>query len=279
MKKIKMLGLALVVALAFAGCKNNLENGESANSRLSSILPKEYSKIGENHNRILYDFYFNSSASRTALSSGNLNYKELPLEEYFGKFESRYYFEDFSSFASRSAASDETVTSSLVEEGLISESGSEYISEIEKILANPFNSIEEMQENISRIEIEALSNKSSEELCEFLSYAETAKASLEFWNDNIEVLENAEVNSARGLFSNLWNKYSHRLGMMAASDAAGAAAGAIAGAALGSAAAGVGAGPGAAIGAVVAGAASSAEGFRKDCVCVVIPVDKIKAKF
>ena len=33
---------------------------------------------------------------------------------------------------------------------------------------------------------------------------------------------------------------------------------------------------GAAVGAAVAGAVSSAQGFRSDSVCVVVPIDKIK---
>ena len=60
--------------------------------------------------------------------------------------------------------------------------------------------------------------------------------------------------------------------MMAASDAAGAAAGA----AIGFAA--TKSSYVAAVCAVVAGAVSSEEGFRQDCVCIIIPLEKIQAE-
>ena len=117
-----------------------------------------------------------------------------------------------------------------------------------------------------------MNEKSGSELCEFISYAETAKASLAFWSENIEMLEaGVDKNSKKGrwIFRRLWNKYKHKIAMMAASDAAGSAAGAGAGYAIG--------GPhGAAIGAAVAGAVSSLQGFRNDSVCVAVPIDKIK---
>ena len=58
---------------------------------------------------------------------------------------------------------------------------------------------------------------------------------MDFWNENIEILENNEElnNVDRGIISDIWNKYKHRLGMMAASDAAGAAVGALIGAGFG----------------------------------------------
>ncbi len=60
--------------------------------------------------------------------------------------------------------------------------------------------------------------------------------------------------------------------MMAASDAAGAAAGAAIGfAATKSSYVAAGC-------AVVAGAVSSEEGFRQDCVCIIIPLEKIQAE-
>ena len=117
-----------------------------------------------------------------------------------------------------------------------------------------------------------MNEKSGSELCEFISYAETAKASLAFWSENIEMLEaGVDKNSKKGrwIFRRLWNKYKHKIAMMAASDAASSAAGAGAGYAIG--------GPhGAVIGAALAGAVSSLQGFRNDSVCVVVPIDKIK---
>ena len=174
-------------------------------------------------------------------------------------------------------------TDILLKENYINDISCQYIEEIEGILSNPADSLKETQNLISTIEKKALDENDEAVIIEFLSYAETAKSSLEFWNDNIEVLDENqmyELNS-RGLISSikdLWNKNKHRLGMMAASDAAGAAAGAATGAAIGSTIPGVGSILGASIGATVAGAASSSDGYKNDCVCITIPLTKIKVE-
>lgn len=105
---------------------------------------------------------------------------------------------------------------------------------------------------------------------------------MDFWNENIEILENNEElnNVDRGIISDIWNKYKHRLGMMAASDAAGAAVGALIGAGFGTQILGAPYGTeiGAVIGATVVGAASSAEGFKTDAICIVVSLDSIRKK-
>lgn len=143
----------------------------------------------------------------------------------------------------------------------------------ENILHDLPDTIEETRDVISSIELDCISTSNESVLPEFISYAETAKSSLEFWAENIELLEGtANDNTGRWIFKDLWNKYKHRLGMMAASDAAGAAAGAAIGfAATKSSYVAAGC-------AVVAGAVSSEEGFRQDCVCIIIPLEKIQAE-
>ena len=87
-------------------------------------------------------------------------------------------------------------------------------------------------------------------------------------------------NVDRGIISDIWNKYKHRLGMMAASDAAGAAVGALIGAGFGTQILGAPYGTeiGAVIGATVVGSASSAEGFKTDAICIVVSLDSIRKK-
>ena len=275
MKKIKFLFLLPAAVLCLFSCSNNAKEVSGENdileSKLYSIIPEEYCNIGKSHNKILNDFYF-SNTQRSA-SSTEINYKDLSVEDYCGKIDTVYYIRSIPQEIARSAASTDISAAQFMEDKkLISAESSKYIALTESIIEKPSNSLEETQAAISKIELNALNEKSGSELCEFISYAETAKASLAFWSENIEMLEaDADKNSknSRWIFRRLWNKYKHKIAMMAASDAAGSAAGAGVGYALG--------GPhGAAVGAAVAGSVSSMQGFRSDSVCVAVPIDKIK---
>ena len=275
MKKIKFLFLLPAAVLCLFSCSNNAKDVSGENdileSKLYSIIPEEYCNIGKSHNKILNDFYFGNT--QRSASSTEINYKDLSVEDYCGKIDTVYYIRSIPQEIARNAASTDISAAQFMEDKkLISAESSKYIALTESIIEKPSNSLEETQAAISKIELNALNQKSGSELCEFISYAETAKASLAFWSENIEMLEaGVDKNSKKGrwIFRKLWNKYKHKIAMMAASDAAGSAAGAGAGYAIG--------GPhGAAIGAAVAGAVSSLQGFRNDSVCVVVPIDKIK---
>lgn len=274
MKKVKSLILLMVTAIGFISCNNNMTTKLSADD--TKVVSERFSNIGKAHNEMLKDFYFGNHYSRNVNSS----YRDLSVEDYFGVIDKQYIIINYGKNIARSADDNyQTASSILQEEISVSELSCKYISQIENILMTPGASLEETQDSISAIEVNALKDNEEDSIYEFLSYAETAKASLEFWNDNIDVLEeNFEKDSSRGAIKNLWNKYKHKLGMMAASDAAGAAAGAIEGAIIGSQIPGVGTAVGAAIGATVAGAASSAEGFKRDCLCIIVPITDIKKK-
>ena len=274
MKKIQFL-FFLPAVLCLFSCSNNAKDVSGENdileSKLYSIIPEEYCSIGKSHNKILNDFYFGNT--QRSASSTEINYKDLSVEDYCGKIDTVYYIRSIPQEIARNAASTDISAAQFMEDKkLISAESSKYIALTESIIEKPSNSLEETQAAISKIELNALNEKSGSELCEFISYAETAKASLAFWSENIEMLEaGVDKNSKKGrwIFRRLWDKYKHKIAMMAASDAAGSAAGAGAGYAIG--------GPhGAAIGAAVAGAVSSLQGFRNDSVCVVVPIDKIK---
>lgn len=278
MKKLKFFSCLLFAIITFANCKNgnNFEVGtrDETEAQLASLLPEQYADIGKEHNRILSDFYFGKKNNRSSIA----DYKAISIEDYFGEFNETYYFKDIKYTNSRNISNAENITDSLVENKLITEENSIFISEVEKILDQPFNSLEETQNAISKIEIDVLSSNSNKDLYEFISYAETAKSSLEFWTENIDELEQSKVSNYRSIF-NFWKKYKHKIGMMAASDAAGAATGAGIGALLGAEILGpTGSAIGAAIGAAVVGTASSAKGFQEDKVCVVISYDELKKK-
>lgn len=175
---VSLMGIVVIMG----SCKNNLV-GTSKNSvstiertevekQLSEILPKQYSQIGTTHNQILSDFYFGSSNTR----STSTNYKQLSVEDYFGKFDRIYCFDiNTNEKNSRNVTNEYSSTDSLVENELISSESAEYISEIETLLNNPLDSLEKTQDAISKIEIQVLED-SKKNLYDFFSYAETAKS-------------------------------------------------------------------------------------------------------
>lgn len=261
--------VALLVAIA-VGC-NNVARGTTGapvySEEVQSVI-QQYSDIGVEHNKLLSGFYFDNESLRSVAVPDSTHYKSLSVEEYFGKFEKAYYFDSMDD-AARSAVGT-GMTAQMVENELISSGAARYIARIESILNAPPDSLESTQEAITAVEAEGIPQLSGGDLDQFMSYAETAKASLEFWTDNYAVLSGEEdEDSARIIawFRRKWNQYKNKLAMMAASDAAGAAAGA----AVGAVAAAASGNP--AVIAVVAAAcsaASSAEGFRTGQLCVIV---------
>lgn len=257
MRKFGFVILASVLAAGLFGCKNNVKDEMSANAvlerKLSKILPADYTNIGKKHNELLNDFYFKNR--NRSISPLCIDYKTASAEDYFGTFDIEYTIRACTYEYVRNITTENTSdTQFMLNKELVSETSGKYMALTEKVLANPLDSLDATQAAISNIELQALhEQKNSEELCSFLSYAETAKTSLEFWSENIETLESSmekHTSEGRWIFRSLWNRYKHKLAMMAASDAAGAAAGAAAGYAI--------AGPhGAAVGAGIAGASSS----------------------
>lgn len=270
--------LALLVVIA-VGCNNVVKGADNTpvySEEVQKVI-QQYHGIGEEHNKLLSDFYFGNDSLRSVAVPSSGDYKSLSVEEYFGKFEKAYYFDSMDD-AARSAVGT-GMTTQMVEKELISSGAAQYIAQIESILNTPLDSLEATQDAITAVEAQAIPQLSDGDLDQFMSYAETAKASLEFWTDNYTVLSGENDEESARFFSWIrrkWNQYKNKLAMMAASDAAGAAAGAAVGAKLGAAIGGVGAGPGAAIGAAVCGGASSIEGFKTGKLCIVISLDKIK---
>ena len=261
MKKLILL-LLTVLVISVVGCSLSSNNN-------GTNLISDYSFIGEQHNKMLEQFYGLGQQRKIDIQSRNESFND-----FFGIDEETIYISLDNKNSIRSVSSDISIVEELNAQNYISESANHFISQVESILQNPGESLEDTQKAIYAIENEALQVVEEECLLQFMSYAETAKYSLSFWYNNYEYLED-EYNSTRGLLD-LWNTYKHKLAMAAASDAAGAAAGALIGAQIGSTIPGVGTATGATVGAVVAGAASSAKGFETDSICVVIPLTQIQ---
>ncbi len=269
MKKVSFCigAVALLVAIA-VGC-NNVARGATGAPVYSEAVQKviqQYHGIGEEHNKLLSDFYFGNDSLRSVAVPNSGDYKSLSIEEYFGEIDNVYYFGSMDS--SRRNAVETSMTVQMVERDLISSGAAQYIAQIESILNAPLDSLEATQEAITAVEAQAIPQLSGGDLDQFMSYAETAKASLGFWTDNYTILSGENDEESARFFSwirRAWNKHKHKLAMMAASDAAGAAAGAAVGIVIsgGNTAAALKA-------AVKSSAASSAAGFRAGKLCVVI---------
>lgn len=269
MKRLSNAVLVLSGIIMMIGCSQDVKIADT--SSVSDAVKEavaSYSSIGEQHNKVLEEFYFGAGGqSRSALAEGG-NYKDLGANDLYGSAE-YIYFGDMST--GRSATST-SITNELVEKELLSPGAVELISRMENLLLNPLGTRELMEQAILEIQELAVSTLKGTELDQVMSYAETAKASLEFWTENMGTLTGENEGWS---LTKWWNTNKHRIAMTAVSDAAGAAVGAILGASIGSSAGGVGAGPGAGVGAVICGAASSIQGFKDDKFCVVIPWEKI----
>ncbi|MBE6349847.1 MAG: hypothetical protein E7062_03730 [Spirochaetaceae bacterium] len=254
MKKSLFVLLALTTLFCIS-CQNDVEvgNGEQL----------AFSTIGEKHNAILENYYNLNSTTRNCTYNNFNNYFNIDDKSVF------IYLD-----VSRSIENGSLV-SELDSKGYLENSAKNYIYAVEEILNNPNSSLESTQLAIVDIEEKASKELNDSDLIQFYSYSSTAKASLSFWNENIEILSDDSEEITRGIVS-WWNKYKHKIAMSAASDAAGAAAGALVGATLGSSIPGIGSATGAIIGATIAGAASSIEGFKTGKLCIVIPYSKIE---
>ena len=269
MKGLSNVALGLCAIVFMAGCSQDVQIVSSVSvSKATQEAVASYSEIGRQHNLELERFYFSQGVARRADSVAD--YKAKDLESVYGKAEYLY----FGSMSGSRNAADTTVTEALAEKKLISEGAAKLLSRIEQLLRNPLSTRELMNQAILEIQEVAVSTLEGTELEQVMSYAETAKASLEFWSENFGTLTNENQGWS---IQQWWDTNKHKIAMMAVSDAAGAAVGAILGASIGSSVGGVGAGPGAGVGAVICGAASSIQGFKEDKFCVVIPWEQLNA--
>lgn len=271
MKRLGSAAFGLLAFLFLASCSHDV--------RIASPVPvseatreavASYSEIGRRHNLELERFYF----SRTGRSAGSESYKAMSLEPVYGRVECLYFGSMDAGISAGRNAGGSTVVEALAEKQLVSQAAAELLVRIERLLRNPLATRELMNQAILEVQDVAVSTLEGTELDQVMSYAETAKASLEFWSENLGEL--ADQNEGWSI-QQWWDTNKHKIAMMAVSDAAGAAVGAILGASIGSSVGGVGAGPGAGVGAVICGAASSIQGFKEDKFCVVIPWEQLNS--
>jgi len=242
----------LGMSLAFMACSpTDVQNGVKVDS---DAVIAQYRAIGEEHNNTLARYYAQRSEAKRA-AFNEMDY----LNNFFGIDEKTKIIVRPSSSV---RGTDDVIglVAEMVSEELVDSRAATYMKQVEQVLNDPLMSVGEMQSAITEIERQVIPVLKDELLDQFMAYAETAKSSLTFWDENYNVLVDAG-NATRGALK--------RLAMMAASDAAGAAAGAVAGAAMGGA-------PGAAIGAAICGAVSSAMGAATEKFCVVVNLGQIQ---
>lgn len=218
----------------------------------------EYAPIGAGHNSELARFYELDQDGRSAQKTDDFNRK---LIDVYHVDTAEIQITLPAQTDGRSAAG-ETLVSELDKENLLNAEAAPYILRAEAVLNSDEGSVEWAQAEILSIQKEAIAKLSGDALTQFMSYTETAKSSLSFWQENYTLLSEKVHGAAPADTEGRWSwgpPIWTRLAMMAASDAAGALKGAIAG------------GPGAAVGAIIAGAASSAAGFASGEFRIVIP--------
>jgi len=265
--------VALLLLIVSCGDKedNPFTNGINVNSVIA-----QYEVIGQEHNDMLALFYAQHPRGRSAADCADY------FNAFFGVTNS-----DKIITLSRQGRSDEDVTglvSAMVSDALISTKAAGYIQRVELVLNHPTMGVEEMQAAITEIQRQVIPLLKDNELDQFMAYAETAKASLTFWDENYDALEEFAGAENYGISARSEGHESNRsprnifrrIAMAAASDAAGAAAGAAFGASIAGSINGVTNATGAAVGAAIAGAASSAAGWNSRNLSVIIPASQIR---
>lgn len=261
MKKLNFTAVIVagLVAVSMSGCKNQLETTGTTQYSV------ELGEIGTRHNDMLTELYQLNNQNRSA----NCGTTESDMNAYFGEYE----------VLATAEFSNNGIVNQLVEKDSISNVAAEYMTQIEDLLNNPLDTFDEMIDAIVSIENNASQSLTGTDYIEFNSYADTAKASLLFWTENLETIDNMpDSENARWIIKDFFNKNKHKIGMAAASDAAGAAAGAALGAAIGSSIPGIGTATGAIIVGAASAAASSAMGYKEDKLCVIIALGSLADK-
>lgn len=270
----------ILVPLFMASCDSPLSRSTDAQSgsdvsQQTAAVIAQYKQIGDEHNALLKDYHTFLSQER-ADSINPISEDALFVERFGITDEARIIHLSQSTSTGRSVNEPETLVETMLEGAMVNVDAAVYMGQIENLLQNPLEDFAEMQNAITNIESQAIEVLDASALTEFMAYAETAKASLFFWAENYESLTNSgdlsgvDSSASNGLFDFIvkaWNKYKHKLAMMAASDAAGAA--------IGSTIPGVGSATGAIAGAIACGVISSERGFNKDALCIVIDIGAI----
>ncbi len=247
--------IAMILTLGFVSCKNEITDDFEIDSYSQSIIDS-YSNVGKEHNTMLNDFFSTFDVNPRTILDDDLYNKRF--EEYFGNDVKVLKFTGFSSRSN--SQSDIGIENAIV-----------YVNKIDSLLDSESISTEDFIREVTLIEVEAIANLSDDELQPFMCYAEVAKASCEFWNDNV-----GDISPRASL--------GKKIKACIASDALGALFGATATAALivmePLLYSIVTANPPAlpimvSLGAVICSAASSAEGYRTGTNVYAIPESKV----
>jgi len=232
---------------------------------------KPLSKVGAEHNEALANYY------QEVIQAKAIGKTEAEVfNEFFGNIEEAIVIEAEATTGRTDAAG--SLVAALVTNDMLSAEAATFIVQMETLLNQPEANLESLIANINAIQNKAVGKLEGQPLNEVLAYAETAKSSLVFWAANIDELSSAETlrvinpdteTARRAIVMVRKPNIFQRIGGSAASDAAGAAAGAAYGAGV-ALIAGRDPAQGAITGASIAGPTSSAAGWDRGKLCVVV---------
>ena len=205
-KKI-LLGIVFAVLFCLTSCSNLVKDCSSQKKLLDNYNFGVYSDISESFSEILK-------------YQGSLTEKSRNLFSADSDNNDSYYFFDIEDGMSSAVF--------LIENGYITDVAFSYIQEIENSLGCAENSLEDIFDAISEIEIRALGNLEGKDLDNVMYYAEISKSSLEYFCSECDLSE------SRGIFSRIRKKIPKKIQCAVISAAAGAVVGGIIGVGIGS---------------------------------------------
>lgn len=278
MMKLKKNYVLIILSIILVGCSPpDITDNKNTEVKWYNVtenrteLAREFDRVGINHNKELDNIYqelnFYKNSKRSSKENGlSINEVNKIVDSYYSMKYSRNITE---------ITENEIIEYNSLEDLELTEKVSFYINQFDNIVKNN-NSNELIFKKVELLETEAINNLTQEESYILLSYSATMRASLAYWNENLENWDNLLTHEERLLLKSRFVWPWERIKWMATSDALGAAAGAAVGAVIGLRFGGVGAAVGAGIGAAIAGVISSKEGWNTGRLCIIVPLTTIE---
>jgi len=266
-----------LIAFAIIACQMDSSNETTLSAKNETV--ETFKKVGFEHNEALANYY------QEVIQAKAVGKTEAEVfNEFFGNIEDATVIEVEANTGRTDAA--DSLVAALVANDMVSAEAVTFIVQMETLLNQPGDNLESLIATINAIQNKAVGKLEGQPLNEVLAYAETAKSSLVFWAVNIDELSSAETlrvinpdteTTRRAIVTARKPNIFQRIGGSVASDAAGAVAGSNYGASVArrenrdSAQGGF-------VGACIAGPASSAAGWDKGKVLVVVDHARIESQ-
>jgi len=211
MKKKNVASVFILGIFAiFISCSDKLAETQEEINKDEIIL--RYQQIGIEHNNVLARYYAPYVKSGTV----SIVDEEAYFNDFFGITEDSKVLQLprllIRSGENTESSVAESLVAEMISEDLVDLNAAVYMEQVEQILKNPPENIDEiqfaiveMQKAITDIEYQAIPLLKNVGLDEFMSYAETAKASLLFWAENYEVLTGSDLEESQPTTKGLIN--------------------------------------------------------------------------